>query len=419
MAVRTRLVPLAVPFQQRSFRWLALAQFGSLLGDQMYLIALPWLALQLTGSGLILGAVLTAAAVPRALFIVLGGALADRFNPRVVMICSSAASAAITLVLALLLAFDTLALWQLFAAAVLLGVIDAVYFPAASAIVPRVVEGVALAPANAVTSLITQVAGFVGPGLAGLVLAASASATMAVSVVSSLVSIVALAFVKLRLPSDNAAIVATTDEQGLADDLRVGLQFVWNQRALRGLVVLLAGLNLALIGPYLVGGGLLAAERFDGAPAFGVILSAFGAGGMIGTLVAGSLGRIRRLGPLVLGVAATLGLGTIGVGFAPTLVVAALLTAIMGFAEGLEEVRLTTWFQQVTPLHLRGRVMGVVGLAAVGLEPISHVLAGLLGDIDPAAPFVVGGAFTLLVTAVVALSREVRAIGDPEIALPD
>ncbi|MBC8162761.1 MAG: MFS transporter [Roseiflexaceae bacterium] len=413
MAAQLTATPLAMPFAQPAFRWLALAQSGSLLGDQMYLIALPWLALQLTGSGLVLGAVLTAAAIPRALFIVLGGALADRFSPRVVMISSSAASAVVALVVTLLLAFDALALWQLFVAAVLLGVVDAVYVPAASAVVPRVVSSAMLAPANAVTSLITQIVGFVGPGVAGLVLAVSAPATMAISVASSLLSMLALMFVTMQPPPNNADATTTPDEPDLAADLRVGLQFVWRQQALRGLVVLLAGLNLALIGPYLVGGGMLAIERFQGAPAFGLILSAFGAGGMAGTIVAGSISRIRRLGPLVLAVAATLGIGTIGVGFAPTLVVAALLSAIMGFAEGLEEVRLTTWFQSATPAYLRGRVMGVVGLAAVGLEPISHVLAGLLGEFDPAAPFVVGGAFTLLVTAGVATSRAVRAIEDP------
>src|ERR1700704_2604588 len=79
----------AGPLSIRNFRLLWIGESISLLGDQFYMIALPWLVLQITGSALALGTVMALAAIPRALFMLLGGALVDRFSPRLVMIVSN------------------------------------------------------------------------------------------------------------------------------------------------------------------------------------------------------------------------------------------------------------------------------------------------------------------------------------------
>src|SRR6059058_2030972 len=74
----------------RDFRLVWAGESISLLGDQFYMVALPWLTLQLTGSGLALGAVAAAGGIPRAIFMLLGGAMTDRFSPRNVMFVSNA-----------------------------------------------------------------------------------------------------------------------------------------------------------------------------------------------------------------------------------------------------------------------------------------------------------------------------------------
>src|SRR5689334_24936044 len=79
----------ASPLRVRNFRLLWIGEGISLLGDQFYLIALPWLVLQLTGSALALGGVMALAGIPRALFLLVGGAFVDRFSPRAVMIASN------------------------------------------------------------------------------------------------------------------------------------------------------------------------------------------------------------------------------------------------------------------------------------------------------------------------------------------
>src|SRR5574338_510602 len=75
--------------KNRNFRMLWIGEGISLLGDQFYMIALPWLVLSLTGNALAVGTVMAMAGIPRALFMLVGGALTDRFTPRKLMIGSN------------------------------------------------------------------------------------------------------------------------------------------------------------------------------------------------------------------------------------------------------------------------------------------------------------------------------------------
>src|SRR5690349_12235851 len=85
----------------RNFRLLWIGQSTSLLGDQFYLIALPWLVLKLTGDPLTLGTVLALAGIPRALFMLVGGAFTDRFSPRTIMLLSDLLRMVLSMLLAI------------------------------------------------------------------------------------------------------------------------------------------------------------------------------------------------------------------------------------------------------------------------------------------------------------------------------
>src|SRR3954447_8489850 len=92
----------ASPLSVRNFRLLWIGEGISLLGDQFYMIALPWLVLQLTGSALALGTVMALAGIPRALFMLIGGAFVDRFSPRSVMMMSNLARMVLVALLSVL-----------------------------------------------------------------------------------------------------------------------------------------------------------------------------------------------------------------------------------------------------------------------------------------------------------------------------
>src|SRR5579885_2606021 len=122
-AEHTAASPLLGVLRRGNFRLLWIGQGISLLGDQFYMIALPWLVLQVTGSALAVGTVLAAAAIPRALFMLLGGAVSDRFSPRAVMLASDLSRLGLVAALAALVLTGLIAPWMLYVSAVLFGLV--------------------------------------------------------------------------------------------------------------------------------------------------------------------------------------------------------------------------------------------------------------------------------------------------------
>ena len=134
----------------RNFRLLWIGEGISLLGDQFYMIALPWLVLSLTGNALAVGTVMAMAGIPRALFMLVGGALTDRFTPRKLMINSNLVRMVLTGLLAALVATNLIQIWMLYALALFFGLADAFFFPAQTLIVPQLVDKDQLQQGNAV-----------------------------------------------------------------------------------------------------------------------------------------------------------------------------------------------------------------------------------------------------------------------------
>src|SRR5580658_6933941 len=88
------------PIFNREFRYLWIGNTISGCGDQFFLVALPWLILQLTGSGTILGGIMMVGAIPRAALMLIGGAVTDRFSPRKIMILTAASRTVLVAALA-------------------------------------------------------------------------------------------------------------------------------------------------------------------------------------------------------------------------------------------------------------------------------------------------------------------------------
>src|SRR6476646_3200399 len=117
--------PAPHPLRERNFRRLWIGSAISLLGDQFYLVALPWVVLQLTGSAIAMGTIMMAAAIPRAVLMLLGGALTDRTSPRRILMSTATARTLFVAAIGFLLWFHLLRLWQLYLLGFAFGVADA------------------------------------------------------------------------------------------------------------------------------------------------------------------------------------------------------------------------------------------------------------------------------------------------------
>lgn len=127
-------------FKDRNFFILWLGEFVSVIGSHISMIAFPFLVLQLTGSPAQMGLVLAAQGLPRAVLMLVGGAIVDRSSPRLVMIVSNAVRFALLLLLAALIAEQQISVPIIFGLAVMFGLADAFFYPAATSIVPSVVD---------------------------------------------------------------------------------------------------------------------------------------------------------------------------------------------------------------------------------------------------------------------------------------
>ncbi|HJT53664.1 MAG TPA: MFS transporter, partial [Candidatus Angelobacter sp.] len=164
------------PLRDPQFRMLWIGSAISLLGDQFYLVALPWVILQLTGSAVAMGTIMMLASVPRAVLMLLGGVLSDRFSPRRILISTSCARTAFVGAISVLVWFHILALWHLYLLAFAFGTADAFATPAASTYLPFLVKKDQLVAANSLFQSTAQLTTITAPAPAGLIIKAFGAA---------------------------------------------------------------------------------------------------------------------------------------------------------------------------------------------------------------------------------------------------
>jgi len=404
---RARSLPMWQALAVPNFRLLWLSEAVSVLGDQFHYIALAWLVISLTGSGLALGAVLVAVAVPRAILIVPFGVMADRRPARGLMVAAHVARGVIVGAIAALAVTGTMSVPALVVLGALFGAADAVYMPAQQAFLPRTVEADRLPSANALLQGTLQMASIAGPPLAGIVIAIAGTGTaFAVDAVSFFVAAVVILLMGPApagrmgdADADAPAPVATAQApagMSFGGELRAGIRYVAADPAIRTLMLLALALNFALNGPAGVGIPWLAQQRFDSGPVgLGLMEAGWAAGALVGIILAGNV-RLERQGRVVVGAVAAAGLMMVAVGALSSMAVVVAALAVMGVSIGYVNVVAVSWLQGRVQPSMVGRVMSIVMLMSFGVTPLSLGLSGALLDLDATVLFVGAGLLTVL-----------------------
>lgn len=412
------------PLGRRDFRLLWVGEAISSLGDQFALIALPWLSLMLTGSALALGGVLAVMAVPRAALMLLGGVAVDRMSPRRVMLASNAVRLVTVTALGGLALAGAADLPALYASALVFGIADAFFWPAQQAMVPALVDAEEVGAANTIVQGTAQVTVFAGPVVAGFLIAALGSSSASPSSVGIGVALLVDAasfvasLVTLALIAGGSARPA--EPEPVLTALRVGLSAVWHWRSLRFVTLLAMAMNLLVVGPLDVGLPMLAYTRFpEGAAAYGLVMTALGAGSLVGMVLAGMAPKPSpaHLGPFVAVVAGLIGVGVAGLAFVPSALGACVVTFVAGVGMGYVNLTFITWAQQRTPQEVMGRVFAVILLGSVGLIPVSQVLAGWLVQLSLDGTLIVAGSTMTILTILAGTRPAMRSMGlEPKLA---
>jgi Transmembrane secretion effector len=381
----------------------------SMFGDFFSYIAMAWLVLQLTGSSLALGTVLVVQALPRAVLMAVGGALADRFSPRLTMLGSMGLRAVFVAPLAVLVLTGRVQMWEVYGIAFVFGIVDAFFMPARQSILPKVVADHELEPGNAVLNVTAQISVILGPVLGGVIVAVFGIGWA----FAGDATFFALGFLLiLWLPTAARSTEgAAHPDGGLGGQIAAGFRYAWADVGIRVTLIVIAVVDFAANGALGVGIPTLAHGRFAaGATGFGILFAAWGVGATAGALGAGFVPPPRRFGWLIVALCVWLGFGITAVGLVPSLVPAAALMGFSGISTGVVNTYAVSWLQRRTDPAMQGRVMSLVMLASMGLTPVAYAASGAIANANPTLLFVIAGGMILLCAAGAAASRTVRSL---------
>jgi MFS family permease len=396
-------------FASGHFRKLWVGTTLSLFGDFFSYIAIAWLVLQLTGSSLALGSVLVAQALPRGVLMLVGGALADRLSPRLTMLGSMGLRAVFVAPLAVLVLTGRVQMWEVYAIAVVFGIVDAFFMPARMSILPKIVADRELEPGNAVLNVTMQASIILGPALGGVIVGAFGTGWAFAADAACFA--IGFLFI-LWLPSAvRAAAGEKPADGGMGGQIVAGFRYAWSDIGIRASLIIIAVVDFAANGAIGVGLPTLAHGRFAaGATGLGILFAAWGVGATAGALGAGFVPPPKRFGWLLVGFCAWIGAGLAVVGALPSLLPAAIAMGISGIATGVVNTYGFSWLQRRTDRAMQGRVMSLVMLASMGLTPVGYALSGVIANVNPTLLFVLAGGMILAAAAGAAISRSVRSL---------
>lgn len=370
-----KLPAAALVLRNRDFRLYWFGQAISLTGTWMQVMAQGWVVTSLSKSASVLGLLNVTSTFPMLALAMVGGALADRVEKRRILLVTQVAMMMLAFVFAALVFSGRLALWQIFVMAALLGTVAAFDLPAAQAFPPELVQPAEIPKAVALLQSIFHGSRLVGPAVAGFLVAqfGEGSAFLA-NGVSFIAVIVTLLMIPDRHRSSEEK--ARRGRGGIGE----GFRYVRRERMVGALMTLTA-LTTTLVFPFLAVLMVYFVRHVlqTDARGMGTLMSASGLGALTGAMVL-LFGNTRTLRWWLLAGILGCGLGILGLSFTTQLAPAVPLAVVLSFSVSSLMGRISQTIQQVVPNELRGRVMGVFGIAFTGLMPYAALGLSALAD---------------------------------------
>ncbi len=385
--------------KHHDFRYLWAGSMLGMGGFQMQTIARTVLVDDITGSAFITSLVSMGFAPTMLVMSLFGGVAGDRLERRLVIQVSQAAAAAVTLSIALLIAFDVIHWSHLFIASMLQGVTFAFQMPARQAMLPRLVGKENVTNAVALNSAGMAMMTIVAPGIAGVVYGLAGAEYVYFAVAA--MSLVAFGFTSLLprvKPNSNG------DKKNVFSDIAEGLKYTWGNRLV--FTLLLAGLASALLAmPFRTQIPIFGRRLYDiDAAEIGWLMAAMGVGGLLATMIAANLQAGHHRGPILV----LVGVGGSGVAMLLLAVSDVYFVGLavmigIGFAGSIQMTLGQSLSIEATDDQFRARVMSL-NMMMFGLMPLGALPMGYAVDhIGAATTLVIIGSILIGATALLML----------------
>jgi MFS family permease len=406
MSPRLASLPTFAAFRHRNFRIFFSGYVVSLTGIWMQRVAQSWLVLDLTGSAFWVGLVESLGTLPVLLFSLYAGAIADRVPKHRMVLVTQTAAMLVAFGFAAVAFFGIESVGPIVVLAALLGTATAFDIPARQSFFVEIVGKEDLPSAIALNASAFNATRLVGPAIAGVLIAAVGVAACFFLNGLSYIAVLA-ALLAMRLPSSSPPALPS---KSAWSNIAAGLRFAGGEPRIRVLLMNIAVMSICGLPALTLLPVLARLELGQGAREYGWMMSAVGAGALIGALAVATFAPRMPKGRVVGWAAVLFGVSVAAVGFSPSVPVALAILMALGLAMITTTALTNTLLQTLVPDGLRGRVISVYTFSFVGMAPIGALLGGAAAErFGVAATLGVGGLVTVAAAVtLVVRSRELR-----------
>jgi DHA3 family tetracycline resistance protein-like MFS transporter len=343
-------------------------------------------------------------------FLLIGGLAADRINQRTIIIAVEIVNTAVVSAIAVLGIVGALRIWHMAVAAAALGIAAAFFFPAYSALLPRILPAEQLLAANGVEGVVRPVfQRAVGPAIAGILVGATFPAIGSVAV-ATLFAVGLLLLVATRPAMKSDVREPVHERAHMLRDLRDGFVFMLGTPWLLWTLLFASMFVLVVLGPLEVLLPFIAKDRFaDGARTYGFILAFFGVGSALGALAVSSRRLPRRYLSVMMAMWSLGSVPLVILGVTSSFPLMAVATFVIGVTDGAGMVIWGTLLQRRVPTEMLGRVSSLDFFVSLAFMPVSFAIVGPLSKVVPMETiFLVAGLAPVAFAAVAMRAARMR-----------
>ncbi|MYL20536.1 MFS transporter [Halobacillus litoralis] len=362
-------------FRNRNFLLLWGAALLSSFGISFFLFTQSWYVVHVLGLEASLGVLYTAASIPRLVFMIVSGTVADRFSRTKLMFLSDFTRGVLLTGLVFWFLFGDISLWTFVGFAFAFGILDAFFWAAEGAVLPSIISRDQLTRGNSIIQMTNQTSFILAPMAAGVIISLSSYAL--VFTVTAVMLFTGSLFIYLMKVQEEKE--TEGEEEAFWDAFKEGVRYVRNSRVLTLIIGMSILLNLFMVGPMTMGLPLFVKQRLNGTALDFSFLEAGLAGGMLlGAVLLGILNLKKRRGRTSLLALVFAGGAFFALSFTEELWLSLGCLVVFGFFLSVCNIPVLSVLQSFIEDKMMGRVMGLVSLASMGLVPVSYALTSVI-----------------------------------------
>tara|TARA_Y100001970_G_C14209163_1_gene845890 strand:+ start:32 stop:1240 length:1209 start_codon:yes stop_codon:yes gene_type:complete len=395
-------------YKNRNFLLLWIGHFISTIGDSIYLISIPWLILETTGSIKLTSLITLIGYLPAVFFGLLSGVIVDIYDKKKIMIYSDLFRAILVFIIPISIIYNFISPLLIGCLAFFISFFGTFFYPSRDSMIPQIINSDKLSIANSFITISGQFSHFFGPLIASVgITFFGLKHLFTINGISFLLSMVAIYF--LRKPVEIEKITSSFR----LNEIKDGLLYINKNRGLQILLFLTFINNFFIMGPAFIGLPIFVREVLkEGFELYAYLETSMALGMIIGSIIFWKISNDKILVKLMfLGIIID-GLTFSLLFFSKNNIVSILILLIHGLGIPFITISRTTIIQLVVPSKYRGRLFSIIYMLVMGTTAISIFFTGtLLEMIDAETLFLLIGIFASG-SSILCLHPEVKKITD-------